>query len=317
MADRSINELTEALELYDNGYTVVYQDAETKKIAGLALKTYARQSVLNYATEAAAIATADAEAAQKAAETAQAAAESAQGAAETASNNAMQYRDAAKTAQTNAEEAQAAAETSETNASASELNALTYKNSASQSESNAKQYAEDAAAALAAIEVPNITIGTTSTLPAGSDATVTRRPDSPNTAPIFDFGIPKGKDGTGAGDMEASVYDPTGKATDIFAYVDDEISKIPTPDVSAQIQAHNTSGDSHQDIRDSIPTTASQVGADPAGTAQSLINTRLNRTTAVNSANTQYTTYMARGVALTNSSSDNPTINGTILWLYE
>jgi hypothetical protein len=33
------------------------------------------------------------------------------------------------------------------------------------------------------------------------------------------------------------------------SYVDDEIDKIPTPDVSAQIGAHNTSGTAHADIR--------------------------------------------------------------------
>ena len=44
---------------------------------------------------------------------------------------------------------------------------------------------------------PNITIGTTSTLPAGSDATasITGTPESP----VLNLGIPKGADGTGTG----------------------------------------------------------------------------------------------------------------------
>lgn len=42
-----------------------------------------------------------------------------------------------------------------------------------------------------------------------------------------------------------------GLATETF--VTDEISKIPTPDVSKQIADHNVSSESHQDIRDSIP----------------------------------------------------------------
>ena len=46
------------------------------------------------------------------------------------------------------------------------------------------------------------------------------------------------------------------------------------------------------------------------------INTALNRTNAVNAANTSYTTYMARGESL-NSSETNPTANGTIAWTYE
>ena len=44
---------------------------------------------------------------------------------------------------------------------------------------------------------PNIQVGTTTTLPAGSNATVTQRGTTEN--PIFDFGIPKGKDGSGGG----------------------------------------------------------------------------------------------------------------------
>lgn len=43
---------------------------------------------------------------------------------------------------------------------------------------------------------------------------------------------------------------------------------------------------------------------------------RLNRSTAVNAADTGYTTYMARGEALF-SAETTPTINGTIAWQYE
>ena len=39
------------------------------------------------------------------------------------------------------------------------------------------------------------------------------------------FQVYNGKDGSGAGDMVASVYDPQGKATDIFKYVDDAVEK--------------------------------------------------------------------------------------------
>lgn len=40
------------------------------------------------------------------------------------------------------------------------------------------------------------------------------------------FKVYNGKDGMGAGDMAAAVYDPHGKKTDIFQYVDDAISNI-------------------------------------------------------------------------------------------
>ena len=40
---------------------------------------------------------------------------------------------------------------------------------------------------------PQYQVGNTETLAAGSKATVTRRVGSPDAAPIFDFGIPKGE----------------------------------------------------------------------------------------------------------------------------
>lgn len=46
------------------------------------------------------------------------------------------------------------------------------------------------------------------------------------------------------------------------------------------------------------------------------INTRLNRTNAVNIANSNYTTYMARGEALF-SAETTPSVNGAIAWQYE
>ena len=42
----------------------------------------------------------------------------------------------------------------------------------------------------------------------------------------------------------------------------DSISKIPTPDVSGQIDAHNTSKDAHGDIRNAIPTKTSELTND-------------------------------------------------------
>lgn len=57
---------------------------------------------------------------------------------------------------------------------------------------------------------------------------------------------------------------------------------------------------------------ASDVGA----ATTSDIHTMLNRNNAVNVANSNYTTYMARGEALF-SSETTPTVNGTIAWQYE
>lgn len=78
----------------------------------------------------------------------------------------------------------------------------------------------------------------------------------------FDFEVYNGANGQGAGDMLASVYDPQGKRTDVYKYVDDAIGKIPTPDVSAQIKAHNEAKTAHPDIRAKIPTKTSQLTND-------------------------------------------------------
>ena len=45
-------------------------------------------------------------------------------------------------------------------------------------------------------------------------------------------------------------------------YVDTQIASIPTPDVSGQISAHNTSKDAHRDIRNAIPTKTSELTND-------------------------------------------------------
>ena len=52
--------------------------------------------------------------------------------------------------------------------------------------------------------------------------------------------------------------------------------------------------------------------AEAIGTAAGLIN----RTTAVNTSDTGYTTFMARGASL-NSAETTPAVNGAIAWTYE
>ena len=78
----------------------------------------------------------------------------------------------------------------------------------------------------------------------------------------YDAGYCRGQAGAGTGDMLANVYDPQGKHQDVFAYVDDAIGAIPTPDVSAQIKAHNESEAAHPYIRGLIPTKTSQLDND-------------------------------------------------------
>lgn len=75
---------------------------------------------------------------------------------------------------------------------------------------------------------PHITVGNTLSLPAGSAATVSRREGSPDSAPIFDFGIP-----ASGGDMDAATYDPNNRHQDIFTYVDISSGKRPATVVVA------------------------------------------------------------------------------------
>lgn len=75
---------------------------------------------------------------------------------------------------------------------------------------------------------PHITVGNTLSLPAGSAATVSRRQGSPDSAPIFDFGIP-----ASGGDMSAATYDPNNRHQDIFTYVDISSGKRPATVVVA------------------------------------------------------------------------------------
>ena len=60
----------------------------------------------------------------------------------------------------------------------------------------------------------------------------------------YDAGYCRGASGSGTGDMEAAVYDPQGKRTDIFQFVADAISD--------QIQTHNDDAEAHPAIRAEI-----------------------------------------------------------------
>lgn len=56
--------------------------------------------------------------------------------------------------------------------------------------------------------------------------------NAPTNTLYWDLLAAKGADGAGTGDMLASVYDPQGKATDVFAYIDAEIETIDTNKIS-------------------------------------------------------------------------------------
>lgn len=64
------------------------------------------------------------------------------------------------------------------------------------------------------------------------------------TGETFNFCVYNGADGIGSGDMSKSVYDPQGKATDVFAYVDNAVKdvkvttdEIPIPESTNPVQS--------------------------------------------------------------------------------
>lgn len=51
----------------------------------------------------------------------------------------------------------------------------------------------------------------------------------------YDAGYCRGASGSGTGDMQSSVYDPQGKRMDIFKFVTDEIAKVQPSDISGKL----------------------------------------------------------------------------------
>lgn len=65
-----------------------------------------------------------------------------------------------------------------------------------------------------------------------------------------------------------------------------------------------------------LSSTSGTIGATNNLITSATLRYMINRTSSVAAANTDYTTYMARGEALVTSTT-TPTVNGAIAWLYE
>lgn len=103
-------------------------------------------------------------------------------------------------------------------------------------------------------------------------------------------------------------------------YYADLAAAVITGDVTNAVRwdvAQSLSSAQKTQARDNIGAVDSNdvASAVSAGVASG-VQTALNRTTAVNEADTNYTTYMARGESL-NASEVTPSVNGTIAWVYE
>lgn len=257
----------------------------------------------------AALSAGSAESAKQAAETAKQAAESAQGAAEaassTATSSATQAAQSAQNAQQSAQAAQTAKEGAEAAQEAIENLGVDATPLESGSPATVQKTVENGVVKLT-FGLPSGDKGekgdTGASMEGLEKVSGTGAPGTFDTYNVIrddgqvvgQFQVYNGADGMGAGDMLKAVYDPTGKNTDVFAYVDQAVQDIPVPDVSAQIAQHNADVSAHPDIRAELAgkeqagaaagvksnldthvankqnphaTTAEQVGADPKGSA--------------------------------------------------
>lgn len=270
MADKNIGSLPAASTVDDDSLLVAEQQGQAVKVTGAQFKGFAQQSVQQYVEQAqeaasdaleaseqaleavAGIGTAveDTKANKEAAEAAQAAAEQAQAGAEAAAQGAAEevkeelqgLVDQAETAKTGAETAKSGAEAARTAIENMLVEAITLETG--QPATVSKSLVD---------EVVKLTFG----LPAGpvgpkgetgdpgSSIDRIERTSGTGAAGTTDtytiyltdgksstFQVYNGADGIGSGDMLKSIYDPQGKNTDVFKYVDDKIADIdiPTPE---------------------------------------------------------------------------------------
>ena len=270
-------------------------DASAKAAASSAAAAAASATGVDEKVQAAQTAATNAAKSETAAKAAQTAAANAQKAAESAQTGAQNAKTAAESAQEAAESAKDAAAGSSTAAGQKATQAAQSAEDAASAKSAAETAKTDAQAARDSIV--NMIVEAV-TLASGSDATVSKSvvdnvfklafgiprgnpgADAPTITGItirqsdyhmivslsddttYDAGYCRGAAGAGSGDMLAAVYDHQGKQLDIYKYVDDEIAKIPTPDVSVQIKAHNENQEAHPYIRGLIPTKTSQLDND-------------------------------------------------------
>jgi hypothetical protein len=233
---------------------------------------------------------------------------------------AANAKTAAQTAQTNAETANTNAQDAKTAALSAKTDAQTAASTATAAASAMQECA--AYSASKAYVVGNMATYNGSTYRCTTACTGV----VPTTTSNWLLIAAAGKDGAGSGDMMAATYDPAGKAAQVA--------------MQADLTAHTGSKSNPHGV------TAAQVGADASGaaaTVQTNLDTHtanksnphsvtasqvglgsvpnvspytlLNRSNAVNVADANYTTLMARGIGLV-SADTTPTVNGAINFTY-
>ena len=192
-----------------------------------------------------------AETARKTAETNRASAETVRESGEAARKSAETGRVSAETARANAESTRQTSEAARVSAEKSRVSA----EAARQSAETARNVWEPYDAAKTYVPGNKVSFNGSSYV-----CTAATTGHVPTDTAYWLLIAQKGADGKGAGDMLSNVYDPKGRAQDVFqyadtkasaaqsaaaVYTDNKIKAIPTPDVSGQISAHNAAADAH------------------------------------------------------------------------
>ncbi len=215
---------------------------------------------------------ADAEADRVSAEDTRIANENARKSAETDRASAETVRESGENARKSAEKARASAETARANAESTRQSNENARVSAEQSRTTAetaRQTAEKArnvweeySAGKAYLPGNKVSFNGSSYV-----CTAATTGHAPTDAAYWLLIAKKGEDGKGAGDMLASVYDPNGKAQDVFQYADAKASAAKSAADTAQtgLNTHIASKSNPHGV------TAAQVGADPKGAADTAL----------------------------------------------
>lgn len=237
MADKNIGALPAAAALDDDSLLIAEQQGEAVHFSGALLKNYAKEGVADLVAEAQSAATraeeaaasvedvaADAQAAKNAAAEAAASQVAAARSAQNAATSQNAASSSASTAKTQADRATSAAQNAATNAAQQAANQTSSalraevqslvnnaERAASTAQSAAENAAEDAVAA-----VGSDMAGYVSAAQAAQAAAEKAR-DEAQTA-------------VGGNFMDKNVYDPQGKSTDVFKYVDDAVGNMELPD---------------------------------------------------------------------------------------
>lgn len=230
-------------------------DAETARVSAEQARATAesKRAAAETARQNAETGRTDAETKRVSAESARGTAEGKRADAETARATAETKRVSAEKARANAESTRQTNETARVNAEKSRASAET----ARQTAENARNVWETYNSAKAYVPGNKVSFNGSSYV-----CTANTTGHAPTDTAYWLLIAQKGTDGKGAGDMLASVYDPKGKKQDVFAYADtkasaaqsaaatytdNKIAAIPTPDVSGQIETHNTAENAHAD----------------------------------------------------------------------